>query len=162
MAYIPDLADYDYDSDFARSGTKAVGWLSQRHDFPTASPSDSDLELLWLYGSISVAKQRGGHACEFCPMGTAFVAERNGQTLSLSTAEIRVFSNEDVAYAAPGLIYHYVAVHHYKPPEKFLQALRNGPRPPDRRYFERLGALNLGWSKTSTGEGIRGPYKRPT
>src|SRR6267378_4456553 len=53
-------------------------------------------------------------------------------------------------YAAPTLIYHYVRTHHYKPPDEFLRALRKGPRPPDREYFDRLADLRLDWNRTSS------------
>jgi hypothetical protein len=110
--------------------------------------NEGDLDLLWQYGSVSVALMRGGHDCEFCAPGSARWAERNGEKRLLGVAEIRVFSRRGHIYAAPTLIYHYVAVHHYKPPDEFLEALRTGPRPPSQEYFDILGRLNLEWSKT--------------
>jgi hypothetical protein len=56
----------------------------------------------------------------------------------LGAAEIRVFAKDGVAYAAPTLVYHYVSVHHYKPPDEFVRALREGPLPSSPEYFERL------------------------
>jgi hypothetical protein len=53
-------------------------------------------------------------------------------------------------YAAPNLIYHYIEVHHYKPPDEFLNALREGPRPPDRKYFKRLEELGLEWREAAS------------
>jgi hypothetical protein len=90
--------------------------------------------------------------------------------LLLGTAEIRVFSTEPNAesllrtlsgiesggllflqkalvpvrvYASPTLIYHYVEAHHYKPPDEFLRALRDGPKPPSPEYFDLLAKLDL-------------------
>ena len=151
MAYLEDLSEYSYAPGFVRPGTRTVGWLAQRHPFPTAIPDEALLDLLWLYCSISVAQTRGFHKCEFCPAGTISHFERNGQRLLLGTSEIRVFSPEGQAYAAPTLIYHYVAVHHYKPPDEFLRALRAGPQPPSEEYFDALARLNLEWWKTSRG-----------
>jgi hypothetical protein len=68
---------------------------------------------------------------------------RNGEELLLGSAEIRVFGKGELIYAAPNLIYHYVSVHCYKPPEEFLQALEEGPSPPGSEYFKRLTNLNL-------------------
>ena len=151
MAFFADLSDYTYaNSTFARPGTKAVGWLARDHEFPRMAPKEEVLELLWQYGSVSVALMRGGHDCEFCPSGRARRAERNGEGRLLGVAEIRVFSREGQVYAAPTMIYHYVAVHHYKPPDEFLQALCEGPRPPDQEYFDALARLNLEWSRTSS------------
>ncbi len=124
MAYFGDLSDYAYAPGFVRPGTKAVGWLARGHAFPTMTVDEEVPDLLWLFCSISVVQTRGLHDCEFCPTHSVRCFERNGQRLSLGSAEIRVFSPEGAIYAAPTLIYHYVAVHHYKPPDEFLQALR--------------------------------------
>jgi hypothetical protein len=59
-------------------------------------------------------------------------AERHGQVKLIGSAEIRAFG--DVIYAAPTLIYHYVLVHHYKPPSDFVRALLTGPRPDSDAY----------------------------
>ena len=151
MSYYEVLSDYTYAPGFVRFGTKSVGWLARGHVFPTMIPDEQTLDLLWLYCSISVVQTRGVHDCEFCSIGSARYFERNGQRLSLGTSEIRVFSRAGQVYAAPTLIYHYVADHHYKPPDEFLKALREGPRPPNQEYFDWLAALHLEWSKTSKG-----------
>ncbi len=151
MAFIPDLSEYTYaNSAFGRPGTKAIGWLTLGHSFPTATPKEKDLDLLWQHCSISVARMRGGHDCEFCPVGSARYAERNGEKRLLGVAEIRVFSRDGKVYASPTLIYHYVAVHHYLPPDEFLSALREGPHPPTQEYFDVLTKLNLEWMRTPT------------
>lgn len=151
MAYFEDLSDYAYAPGFVRPGTKAVGWLSRGHVFPTKTLDEDLLDVLWKYCSISVVQTRGFHNCEFCPMGTARHFERNNQRLSLGTSEIRVFSQNGNIYAAPTLIYHYVQMHQYKPPDEFLQALREGFGPPNQEYFDALAKLNLEWNKTSKG-----------
>ena len=61
-------------------------------------------------------------------------AERGGEQLMLGTAEIRAYGANGVLYAAPTLIYHYVAKHHYQPPDEFIQAVMTGPRPPGDDY----------------------------
>ncbi len=112
MAFLADLSGYTYaDSTFAGPGTKAVGWLARGHEFSRMVPEEEILDLLWQYCSISVALMRGGHDCEFCPSGSARQAERNGEERLLGVAEIRVFSGDGRVYAAPTLIYHYLAVH---------------------------------------------------
>src|SRR5262245_54271669 len=151
MAYFEDLSDYVYAPGGIRPGTKAVGWLAHGHSFPAMTPDEEVLDLLWCYCSISVIQTRGIHDCEFCPSRSACYFERNGQRLFLGTAEIRVFSRDGRIYAAPTLIYHYMAVHHYKPPDEFLHALREGPRPPRQEYFDILAKLNLEWNKTGRG-----------
>jgi hypothetical protein len=99
---------------------------------------------------------RGYHICEFCPtslwaardLASALegfrdsdrlrLAGRNGEELLLGSAEIRVFGKDGLIYAAPNLIYHYVAVHHYKAPDEFLEAVGSRPGPLDPEYLARL------------------------
>ncbi len=68
--------------------------------------------------------------------------------LKLGSAEIRVFGNGGKIYAAPNLIYHYVTVHGYKTPDEFVSALKEGPLPGSKEYFDRLHSLGLRCSKT--------------
>jgi hypothetical protein len=63
----------------------------------------------------------------------------------LGSAEIRVFSESGAIYAAPDLIYHYMVVHRYKPPDQFISALRVGPHPLSKEYLDRLTAMGLAW-----------------
>lgn len=149
MAYFEDLSDYCYSSYFARPGTKSVGWLARGHEFPTAELKEEILDLIWLYCSFPVGQMRGFHLCEFCPKGTCVQFERNGQRMFLGSAEIRVFALNGLVYAAPTLLYHYVADHHYRPPPEFLKALREGPRPPNQGFFDCLANLGLKCNKAS-------------
>lgn len=152
MAYFKDLSDYEYDRESVRARTKTVGWLARGHRFPVATPAEDLLDLLWSYCcSISVAPKRGVHPCEFCLAPGTFQVERHGKRLLLGAAEIRVFSQEGITYAAPTLIYHYVAAHHYKPPDEFLDALRSGPGPGSQEYFDALNTAQLEWTRTSKG-----------
>lgn len=151
MTYFADLSIYTYHgSEFYRPGTECVGWLEYGYEFEKETPSESLLDLMWEYCKISVAQLRGIHECQFCPPGDWFHVERKGERLLLGTSEIRVFGRDGLIYAAPTLIYHYIATHHYKPPEEFLLALKEGPNPQSAEYFGRLEALNLSWAKTSS------------
>jgi len=67
----------------------------------------------------------------------------SGERIELGYAEIRVFGERGRIYAAPNLLYHYVIVHHYKPPEEFVHALKYSPCPPEPEYLSRLEALGL-------------------
>jgi hypothetical protein len=149
MAYFEDLSPYAYfrypPSD---RETKNVGWLEIKHDFRKAAPTAETLDVLWEYCKISVEQTRGIHACELCPSGDSRRAERKGENLTLGSSEIRVFGRDRVVYAAPTLIFHYVSVHHYEPPEEFSRALSDGPRPPSPEYFESLEELQLEWNQT--------------
>ena len=50
-------------------------------------------------------------------------AERNGKEMSMGYSEIRIVSSAVAVYAAPSLIYHYVAVHNYAPPRDFVESI---------------------------------------
>jgi hypothetical protein len=168
MAYFSDLTSYCYLEDMPAA--KNVGWLRQGHEFDTMAPTEETLDLLWSFCSFPVLRMRGIHQCDLCAIPQAVTVVRNGATLMLGTGEIRVFSSEpDTSvlkralghtesgglfflsrsplawsiFAAPTLIYHYVQTHHYKPPDEFLRAMKEGPKPPDPEYFERLQKLDL-------------------
>jgi hypothetical protein len=144
MTYFEDLSDYSYFARYHQSEGKNVGWLDPTHEFQTEIPSEDVLNILWSFCSVSVAQTRGIHQCAFCnPPWRIVYALRNGARLMLGSTEIRVFSSRSHIYAAPNMIYHYDRTHHYKPPNEFLSALHEGPRPPSPEYFDRLGKLGL-------------------
>ncbi|MCB9148107.1 MAG: hypothetical protein H6641_05050 [Caldilineaceae bacterium] len=62
--------------------------------------------------------------------------------MGLGSAEIRVFFNE-IVYAAPNLIYHYVIVHAYKPPDAFIEAVLRGFLPQTSEYDELINRLGV-------------------
>jgi hypothetical protein len=149
MAYFKDLSGYTYCKPQVSDGnTKNVGWLEANHEFPKAPPKAEMLDILWEYCKISVNQTRGLHVCEFCQSGDSYRAERKGERLTLGSSEIRVFGQVGIIYAAPTLIFHYIAVHHYEPPEEFIHALSGGPRPPNAEYFQSLERIRLEWNKT--------------
>lgn len=176
MAYFADLSPYCY-STRNEPLSMNVGWLERRHHFETMAPSEDILELLWCFCSTPVRQTRGFHQCDLCPTSKTVEASRNGSERLLGTAEIRVFARRAArselsrelgekesggivflgqstvpvsVYAAPTMIYHYVGVHHYKPPEEFLSALQEGPRPPSQEYFDLLNNMGLRPTRTSS------------
>ena len=155
MAFFQDFSDYAYSAEFYRPRTKNIGWLEAGHSFEQSVTPPEALELLWTFCSISVAQFRGRHLCDLCIPNDTVSLVRNGQRLSLGSAEIRVFSSTGDIYAAPNLIYHYVSAHRYRAPEEFLRALAEGPKPPSKEYFERLNELSLKSNPTSTADGPR-------
>lgn len=173
MAHFVDLSFYQYTQKGNPPQTKNVGWLERGHDFEAEPPSEKILDLLWSFCKVSVMQTRGFHRCNLCVPPTAVSVVRDGLKLVLGSAEIRVLSKENSSitrerlrrqglmflrkslgnfrvYAAPNLIYHYVEVHHYKPPDEFLNALPEGPKPPDRQYFKRLEELGFEWKEAGS------------
>ena len=82
--------------------------------------------------------------------GVGHCVTRNGEKLVLGSAEIGVFGEAGLIYAAPNLIFHYVLVHHYSPPESFVRAMKAAPNPINSDYFKRLSMLKLEWRVFST------------
>ena len=54
-----------------------------------------------------------------------------------------MFGADGTTYAAPNLIYHYVA-DGYLPPDEFIQAVMHGPLPDSIDYLERAKAFEWG------------------
>jgi len=150
MAHFEDLSKYSY---WACGSLEVlnVGWLEQS-GLATALPTGEHLDLLWEHCKIAVEQTRGFYLCLLCPepqRGIVY-ASRNGMSLHLGSAEIRVISADGRVYAAPNLIYHSVHTHHYKLPEEFVAALQTGLVPGSKEYFESLDALGVDWKGLST------------
>jgi hypothetical protein len=155
MAYFEDLSDYTYSRTGCRPGTKTVGWLEPGHEFEKMPPTEEFLDLLWEYCKVSVAQMRGIHDCELCvPAKTVLASRGDGLRRLLGTSEIRVFAGDGKIYAAPTLVYHYVSTHRYGPPDEFVRALKDGPRPTSQDYFDQLKKLDLKWNETSCKENL--------
>lgn len=147
MTYIPDFSDGEYYYPLNRCA-KTVGWLSGEVEFEKAPPSAEILDRLWDFCAVSIGAMRGYHFCDICNTSEYGFAEKNGLKLILGRAEIRVFSEDGEIYAAPNLIHHYVSEHHYKLPDKFVDALLHGTKPPDPAYFQRLDDMEFEWEIT--------------
>jgi hypothetical protein len=77
------------------------------------------------------------------------LAEKSEARILLGSAEVRVFDPEGkAAFAAPNLLYHYVAVHHYLPPAEFLAAIASGPQPATPEYRDLLLRAAVPWAVT--------------
>ena len=151
MTYFRDLTVYEYFKDPQQWPLENnVGWLGPGHSFPTATPTESLLDLVWKFCKVKVNLTRGIHPCHLCksriPPFESQMFERNGDKLLLGSAEIRSFSSRGAIFAAPNLIYHYISAHHYRPPEEFVDSLTAGPCPPDPEYFARLKKLGHEWA----------------
>ena len=138
MTYFSDLSAYAYGHD-SHPGVVHVGWLDGIHPYPQGTVDARLVEKMKLLASRPVELYRGKHLCEVCAEPADIVksflpkflpgkaidpncswarwaAERS------SNGEIRV-SGDGVIFAAPVLIVHYIEVHNYLPPSKFLQAV---------------------------------------
>jgi hypothetical protein len=145
MTHFADLSDYQYlQRETGESATRNIGWLDAEHPFATREPEPTFLERLWQFCGVWVASTRGLHSCELCDEDSNYT-EYAGEKTLLGSAEIRVFSTTGGVFAAPNLIFHYVRQHSYLPPDEFVSAVMDGPRPPNPEFFADLGRLGLEW-----------------
>jgi hypothetical protein len=108
--HFKDLTPYTYGGSEPSASVLNVGWLARRHSFPVARPAAELVSALNNLVASPVNLFRGKHQCEFC------------RKPALGNGEIRVVGVDGVTYVAPVLIRHYVEVHHYAPPDAFVQA----------------------------------------
>lgn len=148
MTYFPDLSTYEYLTyirDFeAEVGITSlnVGWLDGSMPYPTGVVSDEFKERLleFCFDGNTVLHTTEFHSCNLgnCPI--EIVPEQRGNNVAyFSFSEIRVIGKLAI-YAAPTLIYHYVVVHNYKPPDEFIEAVLISSGPNSHEH-KRLRAL---------------------
>jgi hypothetical protein len=135
MAYYPDLSPYTYSRIWGDQPILNVGWLDTEHTYSQGTVPDPFWDRLWTFCRQPVFRSYGSHGCGFCQtLWRPIYEQREDETLNLSSAQVRVVDQDGTVYAAPDLIYHYVVAHHYRPPEKFIQAVMETPLPGTQEY----------------------------
>jgi hypothetical protein len=145
MAYYPDLSTYTYCNSEESARALNVGWLSAAQPYLQGEVPAGFTERLWAFCRTRVNQTRGFHDCEFCS-ANSHTPRRGEETITIGSAEIRVFGSDGRVYAAPNLIYHYVVEHHYEPPEEFISAVLDGPLPQSPDYEALAG--NYQWHES--------------
>lgn len=79
--------------------------------------------LARLVARHAVNRTRSWEDCPFCEGEYPIQIEVDGERLPVGDAEIRVPGTEGRVYGAPTLIAHYVAIHRYRPPDEFVEAV---------------------------------------
>ncbi len=117
MAHIDDLSPGNYFGEEIAQNLRAVGWLSSEVPFPTGRVERVVFEKLksLLINPWQPFVSMGVHECEICqfdpPSGNANLFVPNGKLI----------------FVCPELIMHYIAAHHYRPPDEFLAAVIDCP-----------------------------------
>ena len=102
------------------------------------------MDRLWTFCCNPLFYTLGYHKCPFCRDSSFGILVQHGrEKRRLGSAEIRVLGRENVVYAAPDLIYHYVVEHYYRPPDEFIQAVLEGPLPDTPEYQAYLRAVGI-------------------
>lgn len=142
LRYFSDLTNYSY---LHYENSKNIGWLGSTEDYRRGKVSKEFMNKLLEYLPEGLMQIRGYGGCDLCmvPKQECLVATHNGKSIKLGFAEIRVLSEDGVAaYASPDLIYHYIIKHEYRPPEEFIRAVLNGPKPKSIAYEKFLLSFN--------------------
>lgn len=118
----------------------AVGFLSRKYQFETGQTPPKFLQKLLLFCHPSKTVCQIHRAQNSALGGKQIEVEIKGEKVTLGAAEIRVIGDEDI-FAAPDLIYHYVADHNYLPPGEFIDAILNGPNPDSAEFRALINTL---------------------
>ena len=120
----------------------AVGWLQRNRPYDRGPVPDGFLEqlLAFCFEQNTVCARAGARRCPLCGESVKPISRDEG-TAHFGQAEIRVLGEVDI-FAAPNLIYHYVAEHGYRPPDLFVDAVMNGPQPGSPEHRALVKTLN--------------------
>lgn len=119
--YFPDLTPYAYGASDPAYASH-IGWLDADEPFATGLLPDGFLDALAGLYARPVRRTRGLHGCPFCDPDERAYSPKD-LPWQVDSFEIRAFHPRGRAFAAPGLIHHYIAVHGYRPPDLFVDAV---------------------------------------
>ena len=128
MAHFDDLTECNYFGAEHAQSLRAVGWLTSDKRFATGKTDPSAFAKLkeLLSAPWQPMITLGIHECELCqfdsPCGNANLFVPNGY----------------VVFVCPELILHYIAAHHYRPPDEFITAVTNCPLTSTMQYKKLL------------------------
>ena len=122
MTYYLDGSTYSY---FPDERTMVnVAWLGPEHVFPIGHIPTEALDHLFVVAMNQSNVTRGFHNCGLCdvqsPVRLSNVTVPEG--VSLGWGELHVRGVDNLVYAAPSLIIHYIMEHSYLPPADFISA----------------------------------------
>ncbi len=142
--YLLDLSPYPNKKEYSSLGTLSIGWLDRSYAYPQGEVEEKFRRRLLAFCLHPVILTRGFHRCNLCTPPTRISVHVDNREIYLGSAEIRVFYRDKV-YAAPDLIYHYIVLHRYLPPEEFIEAVLAGPLPHTRQYEEFKRRKKIDW-----------------
>ncbi len=148
--YLADMSEYQTRTRHDRFTWLAIGWLDEAYPFPTGSTPVEFQERLLEHCVRGVhALMTGYHTCQFCESET-INEERTpkitriyykGKSYPTGNGEIWI-PDGNIVYRAPVMIYHYVTIHYYQPPEAFINAVLHCPPPYEDEYQAFVRSLN--------------------
>ena len=135
MAVYKDFSEYELNNIKLRNVIN-IGWLGDAGSFPQGNVSDEFLMNLWEYYKCPVFSTRKIYQnVSLNGYWKFFTAVFSGREIDLGSSEIRVLDKErEVIYASPDLIIHYIVNHNYRPPQEYIKAVMEGPKPDSKDY----------------------------
>ena len=134
MAYFEDLTPYTYRA--GETHILNVGWLEASKGFLRGPVPFRFAMRLQKLSETPVNVMRGLHYCDLCiPPQDIIEQEPSYEEVwelnRCGSGEVRVRNAAGTCFAAPALVWHYVAEHQYQPPEAFIDAVMFAFENPD-------------------------------
>jgi hypothetical protein len=136
--YFPDLTMYRYLNQVELTNVLNVGWLDKDAPFPVGDVPVGFLDRLKLWmGKARVNQSRGLYECNICkpvqwPLLPLDQHPRldvgEGKGILMGHWEVWIPSLSKKIYAAPALIYHYVELHRYRPPDEYVASVMSSDK----------------------------------
>lgn len=136
----PDLKSYTVGEPPQQNLIKIVGWLTKDQLFAKGKVDTQVLDRLWEFCKQPLGQGIRKNACQLCPPGTPILVEYNGEQQDLSRWRLLLLCNDQAAYLAPHVIFHYITAHQYLPPQEFLDVIMSMPLPTPnpQAYFDAI------------------------
>lgn len=126
MAYYRDLSRFRYEAGIL-DGALNVGWLTWWLPYRRGEAPEGFISALReLCLGPKAVQHRGLHYCPFCfrwKSGSPIRLKHDGREAFLGGSIVAVSHRDGTVFAAPDLICHYVEMHRYLPPAKFIEAV---------------------------------------
>jgi len=127
--FYKDLSFYQYYISSPIKNILNIGWLDSKNDFPVGnSPSEfaKKLEAIIIgddHFDVHYNRVRGIHACNLCGEREVTIHAGNKEMLLGMTEILIPDVGNNLFFASPSMIVHYVKVHNYHPPQSFINAV---------------------------------------
>lgn len=122
-----DFTKYSNQLDFQLENVINIGWSINFNASNKTLPSEFLNNLKQIIFKRPVNIYKGNDTCKICNNHQDIFIYKNEERVLLGHYEIWVpsYENDDIIYASPSLIYHYIDFHNYYPPESYIESVLN-------------------------------------
>ena len=155
MAVYDDFSKYEFNNK-KLDNVINIGWLGEIGSFQQGNVSEEFIMNLWEYYKCPIFSSRKVYYNEKLDgYWKFFTAVFNGRKIGLGSSEIRIIDKEKgVIYASPNLLIHYIVNHNYLPPQEYIKAVIEGPKPNSKDYCNMIRCLYNNVKKIEGKNGI--------